>query len=170
MGGREASPEKMAATLERLAAALRVTGKEQLGPRVVVGRPVEDNRGGWRVIPVEHIAYAFRGSMAHENRIGSQLPRGVTFDPDGVYVRTAKGVFLTRYATFQALETLLPPERFGHLHRSIVVNRRWPGLVMDLERTVKVPVAGGGLDVLHGSRRKFEEFTEWYGLNGTHFK
>jgi hypothetical protein len=133
----------------------------------IAGRPVGVRTTAWTILPVNQIAYAFLGSVAHDNLIEPSLAPTVIFDAEIVYVRTTKGVFQTRLRGLEGLLGLLPPALLLHVHRSIVVNASYLAGFEDGDR-LRIRV-GNAEEHLHASRRKFETLLKLYGLGRRDF-
>jgi hypothetical protein len=101
------------------------------------------------IFPVDHIAYAFRGSKAialsPKNRlVDAPKIRQMTLAPEGVYVRTIRGeVFLTKLPSVEAMLRRLHPAWFLRVNRGLLVNfRRLNEIDLNSSR-VGFHIAGG---------------------------
>jgi hypothetical protein len=118
-------------------------------------------------MPANQILYVFRGSAARSGLIDAPWTRTLHFDPEGVYVRTVKGVFETNRNTEDGLNSVLPERWRARIRRSIIANAQCAGL--DISNRVSIHV-GKDIEYLTASRGNFRDLMYRYGLCPKHFR
>jgi len=117
------------------------------------------------LLPVEEILYFFTaGAVSQRTVIDAKWRESKLFSPGRVYVRTAKGLFVTRYRTLGTILARLP-DKFVEIHKSLVVNSH---KILDLEFSSKLKqvsvVTAASTEWLTVSRRALKRLRLALGL------
>lgn len=133
--------------------------------RLAVRRVGEDNER-FTLISVDEILYIFSGAALSRRLLDTTWSRQLFLRRDRIYVRTAKGLFVTQLRSLTEISRRLDPARFLAIHQSIVVNLQKLSEI-DLRGRVQqvgVTTASGVIESLRVSRRSLRELRERLGL------
>jgi hypothetical protein len=117
-------------------------------------------------IDVEEILYFFLGSAVTQRLIDHAWQQQLRFQRDRVYLRTRKGVYVTRFRSLRQLQARLNAETFAPIHQSLLVNLK-KIVVIDLDNKLKqviVALDEGKLEALTVSRRFVKSLRFRFGL------
>lgn len=145
------------AVMRRIAARVIDPSRESLGSA--------DDR--YTMLPVGDVLYFFTPA-ATRGIVG--IPSGTVplLRPGGVYLRTAKGVFVTWFRSLAELRQRLAPSQFVQVHQSLVVN---VDKIQDLDlsttaerNVVGIKLPDGTFEWLTLSRRALRDLRATFGL------
>ena len=142
-----------------------------LGPatsrlRRLAVRKTDESGGGHTLISVDEVLYLFLGNAPSRGLVRAAWSRAATLRPDGVYLRTAKDLFVTHYRSLADVQKRLDPRQFLPIHQSIIVNLLKIAEIDDTGKAkyVGVTIADGSKERLAVSRRLLPTLRQELGI------
>lgn len=109
----------------------------------------------YRLVHIDEVLFIFLGSAVSKRLLDATWANPRFFQSDRVYLRTRKGIFVTRFRALKQLRARLNPENFVQIHQSLLVGIKEID-ELDLDGKVKqvgMALPGGTIESLTVSRR-----------------